>query len=78
MSKRNRSKDNAAQIGLYAAKSRNSVVITCASQFDRGTPAQMQEDAVFQQQLMMQPPVPQVVQQHLGYGYNNGGSTPVR
>ena len=73
-SKHNRSKDNAAQIGLYAPKSRNGAVITRNSQFDRGTPAQMQEDAMFQHHQMYQQPFAQqqMVQQPFGYGYNDG------
>ena len=54
MSKHNRSKDNAGQIGLYAPKSHNGAMIVRNSQFDRGTPAQMHEDAMFHQQQMMQ------------------------
>jgi hypothetical protein len=81
LSKHNRSKDNAAQIGLYAPKSRHGAIITRNSQFDRGTPAQMQEDAMYHNQQMMQQPFAhqqpfpqqQVVQQPFGYGYNDGG-----
>lgn len=66
LSKHNRSKDNAAQIGLYAPKSRNGTVIVRNSQYDRGTPAQVQEDALFnhyQQRL---------ANMSLASGYNDG------
>ncbi|KAK4548448.1 hypothetical protein LTR36_009358 [Oleoguttula mirabilis] len=49
-SKKQRSHDNAGQIGLYAPRSgQMSRERGRRSQFDRGTPAQMQEDAYFNQ-----------------------------
>jgi hypothetical protein len=62
LSKHNRSKDNAAQIGLYAPKHRQGNFTVRASQYDRGTPAQMQEDAYFQHQQQM-------AQHSMAYGY---------
>lgn len=64
MSKHNRSKDNAAQIGLYAPKSRQGAIIPRNSQFDRGTTAQIHEDAAFHHQQQM-------VRQALPYGFND-------
>jgi hypothetical protein len=55
LSKHNRSKDNAAQIGLYAPKNRRGAVAVRSSQYDRGTPAQMQEDAFYHHQQQMVP-----------------------
>ena len=55
MSKHNRSKDNAAHIGLYAPKNRRGAVTVRSSQYDRGTPAQMQEDAYYHHQQQMVP-----------------------
>ena len=55
LSKHNRSKDNAAQIGLYPTKNRRSTPMVRNSQYDRGTPAQMQEDAFYQHHPQMAP-----------------------
>lgn len=65
VSKHCRSRDNAAQIGLYAPKSRQGTFIPRSSQFDRGTTAQMHEDAAFHHQQQM-------VQQTPPYCFNNG------
>lgn len=49
-SKQQRSHDNAGQVGLYPPKKGNQKNSrTHRSQFDRGTPSQLQEDAMFQQ-----------------------------
>jgi len=64
LSKKQRSHDNAGQIGLYAPRSGHmSRERYRRSQFDRGTPAQLHEDAVYQQYNQMSP---------LQHGYNYG------
>ena len=67
MSKKQRSHDNAGQIGLYAPRSGHmSRERNRRSQYDRGTPAQLQEDAYYHHNGQMAP-------FNNGYGYVEPG-----
>ena len=75
MSKKQRSRDNAAHVGIYDKSNRGqNSGRQHRSQFDRGTPAQQQEEMMFHQMSPMQNGYP------VGYGpsfdYNQGNFMP--